>query len=83
MRQVYHAIIKRQASGYFVGWVEEVPGTLTYGRTLEECRLNLRGAVKLMVETIRDEARLGLDDSCITEPLEVEVEDDAPDLARV
>lgn len=83
MRQVYHAIIKCQASGFYVGWVEEVPGTLTYGRTLDECRENLRGALKLMIETIRDEARLALDNSCITEPLEVDVEDNAPDLARV
>lgn len=82
MRQVYHAIIKRQSSGLYVGWVEEVPGTLTYGRTLRQCRANLRDSLKLMIETIRDEARLALDDTCITEPLEVDVEDHAPSLAH-
>lgn len=82
MRQVYHTIIKKKSPGLFVGWVEEVPGTLTHGHTLHECRENLKDALKLMIQTIRDEARLGLDDSCITEPIEVDVEDDAPDLAH-
>lgn len=76
MRQVYHTIIKKKGEKLFVGWVEEVPGTLTHGRTLAECRANLRDSLTLMLETIRDEARLGLDDSCITEPLVLEVEDE-------
>lgn len=83
MRQTYHTIIKRQSEDLYVGWVEEVPGTLTHGHSLSECRENLRDALKLMIETIRDEARLGLDNTCITEPIEVEVEDEAPDLAHV
>lgn len=83
MRQVYHTIIRRQAENLYLGWVEEVPGTLTHGHSLEEVRSNLRDALLLMLETIRDEARQGLDDSCITEPIEVDVEDDAPNLAHV
>jgi predicted RNase H-like HicB family nuclease len=83
MRQTYHTIIQRRSEDLFVGWVEEVPGTLTHGRSLPECRANLRDALKLMIDTIRDEARIGLNDSCIMEPIEVEVEDDAPALAGV
>lgn len=83
MRQMYHTIIRRQGEQFYVGWVEEVPGTLTHGHTLEECRTNLRESLMLMIETIRDEARLGLDSTCITEPIEVEIEDDAPVLAHV
>lgn len=83
MRQVYHTIIKQKSDHFYVGWVEEMPGTLTHGRTLRECRDNLREALALMIQTHRDEARLSLDETCITEPIEIEIEDDAPDLAHV
>jgi predicted RNase H-like HicB family nuclease len=73
MKQRYHTIIKPEANGWFVGWVEEIPGTITQGRSLEECRRNLRDALELMVETHRDEARLGLDPSCIQEAIEIDV----------
>jgi predicted RNase H-like HicB family nuclease len=74
MKQRYHTIIK-PTNGWFVGWVEEIPGTITHGRSLEECRRNLRDALQLMVETHRDEARLGLDPSCIQEAIEIDVTD--------
>jgi predicted RNase H-like HicB family nuclease len=73
MKQRYHTIIKPDQNGSFVGWVEEIPGALTYGRSLDECRSRLRDALQLMLETHRDEARIGLDDSCIQEAIEVEV----------
>ena len=73
MKQRYHTIIKPEANGWFVGWVEEIPGTITQGRSLDECRRNLRDSLELMVETHRDEARLGLDQSCIEEAIEIEV----------
>ena len=73
MIQRYHTIIRPQPNGWFVGWVEEIPGTITYGQSLEHCRANLRESLQLMVETHRDEARMGLDPSCILEPIEIEV----------
>ena len=73
MKQQYHTIIKPDSNGSFVGWVEEIPGALTYGRSLDECRERLRAALQLMLETHRDEARQGLDPSCIQEAIEVEV----------
>jgi predicted RNase H-like HicB family nuclease len=80
MRQTYHTIIQRRGTNLWVGWVEEVQGTVTFGHTLAECRVKLRESLRLMVETMRDEARLCADDSCIMEPMEVEVADDAPAL---
>ena len=76
MKQRYHTIIK-PTNGWFVGWVEEIPGTITHGKSLDECRRNLRDALQLMVETHRDEARLGLDASCIQEAIEIDVLDPA------
>ena len=81
MKQRYHAILKAERSGY-VGWVEEIPGTLTHGRSLDECRQRLRDSLQLMVETCRDEARLGLDRRCVQEQIEIEVGDEDPLLAH-
>ena len=75
MRQRYHTIIRREVSGIYVGWVEEVPGTLTHGATLEECESNLREALELVLESNRDEARLALDEKCIQGMIEVDVGD--------
>lgn len=77
MIQRYHTIIRPQPNGWFVGWVEEIPGTITYGQSLDACRANLRASLRLMVEIHRDEARMCLDDSCILEPIEIDVADDA------
>lgn len=74
MKQRYHTIIKPERNGWFVGWVEEVPGTITQGKSLEECRRNLRDSLQLMIETNRSEARLPLDPSCIQEAIEIEVD---------
>ena len=76
MRQRYHTIIRPEPNGWFVGWVEEIPGTITQGRSLEECRKNLRDSLELMVETHRDEARLGMHSNCILEAIEIDVMDD-------
>jgi len=73
MKQRYHTIIRPEANGWFVGWVEEIPGTITQARSLDECRRALRDALELMVETHREEARLGLDPSCIQEAIEIDV----------
>lgn len=73
MKQRYHTIIKPEDTGWFVGWVEEIPGTITHGRSLDECRRNLRDALQLMVDTHRDEARLGMDPNCILEAIEIDV----------
>jgi predicted RNase H-like HicB family nuclease len=84
MKQQYHTIIKPESNGWFVGWVEEIPGTITTGRTLDECRHNLKDSLELMLETHRDEARRGLDRNCLQETIEVEtVEDDIERLMRV
>ncbi len=73
MKQRFHTIIKPEPNGWFVGWVEEIPGTISQGRSLDECRRNLKDALELMLETHRDEARLGLDANCIQESIEIDV----------
>ena len=82
MIQRYHTIIKPEPNGWFVGWVEEIPGAISQGRSLEECRSNLRDSLQLMLETHRDEARLGLSDQCIEECLEIDVAEPSPALGH-
>jgi predicted RNase H-like HicB family nuclease len=78
MKQRYHTIIKADRDRY-IGWVEEIPGALTQGRTLDECRQKLRDSLQLLLETHRHDARLGLDPSCIQESIEVDLHE--PQLA--
>ena len=74
MKQCYHTIIKSEPNGCYVGWVEEIPGAITQGRSLDECRDNLRASLQLMVETHRHEARMALDESCIEECIEIDLD---------
>jgi len=40
-----------QVGEWWIGYVEELPGANTQGRTLEETRANLREAIRLILET--------------------------------
>ena len=46
------AVFKKERGGY-VGFVEELPGANTQGRTLAETRTNLKEAVSLVLEANR------------------------------
>jgi len=82
MKQFYHTIIKPRPDGWFVGWVEEIPGTISAGRSLDECRHNLRDSLQVMLESHRDEARQPLDSSCIQEAIEIDVSDVPPEMCH-
>ncbi len=63
------AVFEKVREGY-IGFVEELPGANTQGGTLEEARLNLAEAVRLVLEANRalaEEALGGKD--VIREPL--------------
>lgn len=75
MKQRYHTIIKPEANGWFIGWVEEIPGAITQAPTLQQCRQSLRESLQLLLETHRDEARQGADESCILESIEIDVDE--------
>ncbi len=46
-----------QVGEWWIGYVEELPGANTQGRTLEETRDNLKEAVQLIIEANRELAR--------------------------
>lgn len=52
MKQNFTAIYKKQGKWY-LGWVEEIPGVNTQGKTLKEAKENLKEALTLILETSR------------------------------
>ena len=47
----------QQDQGWWIGYIEELPGANTQGHTLEEARENLKEAVQLIIEANRELAR--------------------------
>jgi len=50
MKQQFTAVYKKQDK-CFLGWVEEIPGVNTQGKTLKETKENLKEALFLILET--------------------------------
>lgn len=48
----FTAVFQQEGKWWF-GWVEELPGANTQGRTLEETRENLKEAVALIIKANR------------------------------
>ena len=67
------AVFKKVREGY-IGFVEELPGANTQGRTLAETRSNLKEAVALVLEANRTLAEESVGKGkVIREPLEIDV----------
>jgi len=45
--------IYKKSGKWFLGWVEEIPGVNTQGKTLAETKENLKDALLLVLETNR------------------------------
>jgi predicted RNase H-like HicB family nuclease len=55
MNSVYTAVIKRDGD-WWIGWIEEIPGVNSQGRTRQELIENLRSALAEALEMNRAEA---------------------------
>lgn len=56
MQQTYTAVVK-QEDGWWIGWIEELPGVNCQERTREELRESLRITLTEAIELNRAEAR--------------------------
>ena len=56
----FTAIFERDGD-WWIGYVEELPGANTQGRTLEEARENLKETVQLIIEANREIMRKHID----------------------
>ena len=45
--------VYKKSGKWFLGWIEEIPGVNTQGKTLKETKANLLEATKLIIETNR------------------------------
>ncbi|MFQ6049831.1 MAG: type II toxin-antitoxin system HicB family antitoxin [Candidatus Paceibacterales bacterium] len=52
MKKQFTAVYKKKGKWY-LGWVEEIPGVNTQGKTLKEVKENLKEALLLILETNR------------------------------
>lgn len=71
-KRQFTAVYKKSGKWY-LGWVEEIPGVNTQGRTLKETKENLREALLLILETNRLIGREETRRNVIREPLAVTV----------
>ena len=53
--QTYSAVIRKDES-WWIGWVEEIPGVNSQGKTRAELLKNLRSALREAIEMNREEA---------------------------
>ncbi len=56
MKREFTAVIK-QDEGWWIGWVEEIPGVNSQGKTKPELLRNLKSAIKEALAFNRAEAR--------------------------
>ena len=59
---------------WYLGYVEEIPGVNTQGRTLAEAKRNLREALVLVLESNRSLAHRAHSPRAIEEPISIAVE---------
>jgi len=53
VKQQFTAVYLKRKD-WILGWVEEIPGVNTQGKTLEETKENLQEALKLILKTNRE-----------------------------
>lgn len=68
----FTAVFQKRGN-WWVGYVEELPGANTQGKTLEEARENLKEAVALIIQANRDTAPPSNTSDIIREELVVNV----------
>lgn len=70
MSKKFTAVYKKHGKWY-LGWVEELPGVNTQGKTLQEVRKNLKEALALVLEVNRIMTRKEISGRVIREPVTV------------
>jgi predicted RNase H-like HicB family nuclease len=63
--------VPRSEGGGYVAYVEELPGAISEGDTLDEARENLRDAISLLLEANRELARPEQGKRVTREPIKV------------
>ena len=72
MVRQFTAIYKKKG-GWYLGWIEEIPGVNTQGKTFREVKENLKEALLLILETNRILNRKEIKGKIIRESLSIPV----------
>lgn len=54
MNTTWTAVFEHTEDDWYVAWIEELPGAITQGKTLEEARENLQEAAAMVLEARRE-----------------------------
>jgi predicted RNase H-like HicB family nuclease len=72
MTHTFTAVFEEAPEGGYAAWVEELPGAISQGETLDEARENLKDAIQLILECNREQAYRDVDaERVIREPITV------------
>lgn len=74
MSQTFTATYKKDGKWY-IGWIEEIPGVNTQGKTLKEARENLKEALYLILSVNRAMARKEVSGKVVRELMSVTVDE--------
>jgi predicted RNase H-like HicB family nuclease len=73
MKGEFTSVIEKDGEWY-IGYIEEIPGVNTQGRTIEEVRENLKEALTLIIQTNRELSRKSIRSSrVIRDTITVEI----------
>ena len=53
-KETLFTAVYQKRGRWYIGYVEEIPGVNTQGRTLKEARENLKEALRLIIEANRE-----------------------------
>ncbi len=65
--------VYRKSGKWYLGWIEEIPGVNTQGKTLREAKENLKDALRFILETNRIFSARETGRNVIREPLSISV----------
>lgn len=72
MRNEFTAVIERASEGGYWAYCPEIPGANGQGETVDECRLNLREAIALILQDRREDGLRGVPADAIRETVALE-----------
>ena len=70
MVRKFTAVYKKSGKWY-LGWIEEIPGANTQGKTLKETKKNLKEALLLILQAYKKSSEKEIKGKVIREPLSV------------
>ena len=65
MTHTFTAVFEPAEEGGYTAFVEELPGAISQGETLEEARENLKEAIELILEVNREDALRDVQESTL------------------